>query len=118
MSVLIKRIHNKEVGKSLGLSPTVEENVYTIPDGRVLSIDSFLAGHEYSTREARVELVERDGATDTVLVAHYGNSQEVRIESDFVGDGSKKIVIRLINGDVATLNMFGRWVGRERGINE
>jgi len=96
---------SKEVAKK-----SVDEAEYTIPSGKRLRIDRFLGGHEYTKKEARIELVLRDGS-DSILFAGYGNSFQFDVGREYVGDGDKKIVLRLVNQDSDALHMTGIWEG-------
>lgn len=95
------------------LKKSTDELSYVIPDGKTLHLDRFFAGHEYSQKEARVELVW-DG---TQLAVMYGATSRVDIDEDLVGDGVKSLVIRAVNQDSGALHMFGRWFGREKTTN-
>ena len=110
----VTKVLAAQVNKKTGNSPTELEVEYTITNGKTLALEVFVAGHEYSKKEARVELLERVGATDTTIAVMYGSTTRVVVDEDFVGDGTRKIVIRATNGDSGQLHMFGRWVGRER----
>lgn len=108
----IKRIISQEVPKAnSNKSPTIVEDIYTIPNGQNLGIDYFFGGHEYSTKEIRIELVLRDGS-DTILAAGYGSYFNLRVKQDINGNGTRAVVIRLINGDKkSSLHMTGSWYG-------
>jgi len=96
------------------------EDVYIIPNGKVLVIDRFFGGHEESKREVRVELLKRD-ASDELIAVGYGSgcTFQLDVDREFTGNGSKAIVIRLINGDRGSdLHMTGSWSGYERGQDE
>lgn len=109
-----RQVHHQEVAKKTGNSPTVSEHEWTIPDGETLKLVRFSGGSEYSAKETRVELVHRTGGDETVAVG-YGSTFEFFIDMDFVGNGSDKVVIRLVNGDASELNMAGWWQGVTHG---
>lgn len=107
----IKKLTSKEVSKSTGSSISVDETVYVIPDEKRLGIDFFHGGFEYCTKQCRCELVLREPGGDTLLACGYGQDFNIRVKSDFVGDGVNAVVIRFVNGDSQTLHMTGGWYG-------
>ncbi len=101
-----RQMFHKEVAKK-----SDDEDVYVIPDGKTLRLDRFSGGAEYSKKTVRVELIERDGS-DTVIAAGYvGAGFQYAIDQDFVGDGTKAIVIKHYNDDSGKLWMSGWWEG-------
>lgn len=108
----IYKIHSGEVAGIQSGAPTVDEYEYLIPNGKHLSILRFSGGHEHAVSEVRTELIERDGETDTLIDVGYGQSFDKIVEIDFTGDGTKKIVIKHVNGDPGALHMTGKWAGR------
>ena len=114
MSQFKKHTIAQSVAKKTGNSNTVVEDEYTIPNGKTLTLDRLTGGTEYSTKETRIELVDR-GGSDTIIAVGYGQSFDFYLGEDFIGDGTKKIVIRLVNGDTSgALHMFARWRAFER----
>jgi hypothetical protein len=104
-------IHSTEVAKATGNTVTTNENVYTVPNGRTLRLANFSGGHEYTAREARVELRWRVGQNDTLIAVGYGMFH-IPVIRDFIGNGANALVVRHINGDTAgALHMTGTWEG-------
>jgi len=102
----IRKVHSEEIPKR-----TTEDSEYTIPDGKRLRIDRFIGCHEATDKEARVVLLLVDGETETTIAVAYGSGGSYVIDEEYHGDGSKKIVIRLLNQDVGALHMTGIWSG-------
>ena len=111
----VKKILSQEVAKKKGNNPTVEELEYTIPNGKTFTIERFYGGREDAETEVRVELVLRDGQNDEILFVGYACNFDVKDVETVEGDGSKKIVLRLINGDNGVLHMTGIWRGVYNG---
>ena len=105
-------MYSLEVDKRKGFSPTVEEFEYVIPSGKSVAVEIFQGGHEYSSQEVRIELLERTAEEDVLINCGYGQNFTKKVGSDFVGDGDRKIVVRMTNGDTGDLHMTASWHGR------
>ena len=88
------------------------EVVYTIPSGKRLRVERFFGGHEYSTQEARVELLLRAGS-DSLICVGYGCCFQYALGREYLGDGEKQIVIKMVNQTPGALHMTGIWEGLE-----
>lgn len=102
-----REIHSKEVAKKQGGNPRQDESSFVIPNGKTLRVRRFSGGHETSTKEVRTEL-RWDG---TVVACGYGSCFDYELDMDFLGDGSKELVIRHYNGESQPLHMSAWWVG-------
>lgn len=109
-STVQSEVFHMEVPKKKG-QPTERESSFLIPDGHTLRLTRFSGGHEYSNKEVRVELLLRSGGSDTIIAVGYGTSFSYLIDRDFLGDGSKEIVFRFVNGDSGALSMTAWWDG-------
>ena len=110
----ITKIHSKEVAKATSNSSVVDENSYVVEDGKTLRLRRFTAGHEYTTREARITFVWRTSGGDEVLMTMYGSgsTSQTDVDRDLIGNGTDSLVIQLINGDTSgKLHMTGIWEG-------
>lgn len=107
---VITRSLSQDVSKQSGNAATVVEDSYVIPDGSRVRIDSFLGGHEYSTKEVRIELVLRNGS-DVIICVGYGGSFQFQIDREYIGDGTKAVVMRLYNKGNSDLHMTSVWDG-------
>lgn len=101
----VRRLVSQDIDKKSSL-----ENGYVIPNGKILGIDYFFGGHEYSRKEVRIELLLRDGS-DTTLAVGYGSSFNLRVKENITGDGTKSIVIKMVNGESGALHMTACWYG-------
>lgn len=112
----VNNVYSEQVAKQLGFNPTLVEHVYLIPDGKNLALEVFQGGHEYSTKQIRIELwVRTTSGGDTLINCGYGQDFHKRVEQDFEGDGDRKIVVKMINGDPGQLHMTASWFGRLSG---
>lgn len=112
MSLEFKRVlHQAEVAKKSGNSPTESESSFVVPNGQRLRIERFSGGIEYTKKEARVELLWRDGGDEVIAVGYYGSGFQYVVADDRTGNGTAAVVIRLVNGDSSALNMAGWWEG-------
>lgn len=111
MKTYIKRLLSQEVAKKTKNQPTIIEDEWTIPDGQDVIIERFYGGHEAAETEVRITLLVRDGASDMVVYVGYAHNFDIKDVELISGNGSKKIVIQLINGDNGALHMTGIWRG-------
>jgi len=100
----VRQVVSSEVAKKQGSTPTVDENVYTVPAGKTLRIRSVSAGHEYSTAEVRTEFL----ADGTLFAVVYGMSQ-LAVDLDVAE--ALDVTIRRVNGDPGALHMTAWWEG-------
>lgn len=111
MRTYIKQILSEHVAKKKGNNPTEVEDEFSIPSGKTLSIERFFGGREAAMTEVRIELILKDGGSETVLCVGYAENFDVRDVETVVGNGTNKIVLRLVNGDNGELHMTGMWRG-------
>lgn len=104
-----------QVDKKRRGSPTVIEDEYLVPTGIEVVIERFLGGREASETEVRTELLVKDGNTETVLFVGYDLNYDIRDVGLVIGNGTKKIIIRHVNGDNGELHMTGLWKGAYNG---
>ena len=76
-------VYSLEVDKRKGFSPTVEEFEYVIPSGKSVAVEIFQGGHEYSSQEVRIELLERTAEEDVLINCGYGQNFTKKVGSDF-----------------------------------
>lgn len=94
------------------------DTIYTITNGETLTIQLISAGSEASTGGSVTELFEDPNGDLSVLnrietVFNNGDSASIVIDRDFVGDGTRRIVMRQRGYTSAAREMFGRWQGFE-----
>jgi len=101
----IKVMAAGDVAKKTGSSATKVETTYEVPAGRTLRLSRITVGYEHSVNEVRVEVLSRDGATDTMIAVGYasGTVSQFAVEGD-IPEG-ELVVIRRVNGDPTDLHM-------------
>ena len=97
---------------------TGEDTIYTITNGKTLTIQRLSAGSEETTGGSVVELFEDPngnltGMTRIETIFTNGNSGNVDIGLDFIGNGTRRIVLRRRGFTSSAREMFGRWQGFE-----
>lgn len=103
---------------SVGAIATVE-TVYTVTNGKTLTIQAFRGGSDTSSAGGRVELVSRptgNPASDVVLDVGYvnGNNFDFAMDEIIIGNGTKQIVLKRINSGGTGLRMGAQWRGYEQ----
>jgi hypothetical protein len=95
------------------------DTAYTITNSTTLTLQVFSAGSEENTGGSVTELFEDPNGDLTVLnriATLFTNGQSAppeSIQQDFVGDGTRRIVMRQRGYTAAAREMFGRWQGFE-----
>lgn len=105
----IKRLVDGDVASNQTL-----EDIYTIPSGNTVVVQRFQGGGENTVAGGRIELVYREGTTDTLLAVGYiaGGNFQFDLEDSFAGDGSTKhVVIRRINLGGVKMRQSACWQG-------
>ena len=97
---------------------TTYDNLYTITDGSTLVIQSLSAGCAASIEGSVVELWEDPNGDLSVLNYIYvlfvnGHSDKHEMKKTFIGDGTRRIVMRLKRLDGGAKEVQGEWVGYE-----
>jgi len=98
---------------------TQSDDIYTITSGKTLVIQRFSAAIESSTAGSIVELYEDPNGDLSVLNAieiliESGGSAQVSINDQFIGNGTRRIVMRRRRFDGGSRTIFARWEGYER----
>ena len=91
---------------------------YTITNLQTLTIQTLLAGSEATTGGSIVELFEDASGTGTPLVrisSLFVNSQSdnAPVNQSFVGDGTRRIILRRRGYSGSAREMFAQWIGFE-----
>lgn len=94
------------------------DTIYTITNGETLTIQIFSAGAEVTAAGSVTELFEDANGDLSVLVRigtifTNGDNANEPIQQDFVGDGTRRIVMRQRGYAASAREMFGRWQGFE-----
>ena len=95
------------------------DTYYVITNSKVLTIQGMSGGAELHTSGSIVELFYDPDAdlgvnlerVETVFV--NGNSESATVQRDFIGDGTKRIVLRRRRYAANAKEMWGRWRGFE-----
>lgn len=111
MRTIVEKILSQNVSKRTGNNNTVVSDEYVIPPGKTLNIVRFMGGREAAETEVRCELIVDDNGAETVLFVGYAENFDVENVAQITGDGTKKVVLRLVNGDNGDLHMTGIWRG-------
>lgn len=89
---------------------------YLIPNGETLTIQTFWAGAEGDGKTSKAELYydpNGNGSGMTLIMAAYvGNTNsQADINEEFVGNGTRKIRLKVTRLDAGKAEMFARWKG-------
>jgi len=92
------------------------DNVYVIPDGKILFIQRLNAGSEYCNGSSVVELwfdPNGNGTNMTIIDAIFtnGNSDQHLLAEEIEGNGTKAIRMRRRTLTGGSYLIFGRWEG-------
>jgi hypothetical protein len=91
---------------------------YIITSGKTLTVQQLSGGAEAHTSGSIVELFEDPNGDLSVLnrietVFVNGDSQSVIVERSFVGDGTRRIILRRRRYAMNFKEIWGRWKGFE-----
>lgn len=92
------------------------DSIYTITNGKTLHIGRLLAGSEETGKACRVTLYENPSGTILNLIATLyvnGSSDIFDLSQSFVGNGTKKIILRRTNLGTGNKEIFARFEGYE-----
>jgi len=95
------------------------DTIYTITDTKTLTVQRFGAGSEHSTVGGSKVTLYSDpngNLTGMVLIGVIyinGCSSQIDVDLDFVGDGTRRIVMRRSTFAGAAREVFGTWTGFE-----
>lgn len=95
------------------------DSFYTITNGKTLTITLFQAGaQEVVSGGSKVEIYEDVNGNLSVLTLIAvlyvnGNSAQVNVNQEFIGDGTNRIVLRRTTFGGGSREVFGRWSGFE-----
>lgn len=97
---------------------STSESIYTITSGKTLKIQRLSGGGENSVAGGRVELAYRPtglAASDVLVEVGYisGGNFQFQLDENFIGDGTRQLVLKRINGGGGTMRITGKWVGYE-----
>ncbi len=101
---------------------TTSETAYVITNTKTLKILRFQGGSDVSNDGSKVELYYQPNGNTTgqVLIAvgyTNGSNFQYDLAKEFVGNGTRRILMRRVNPSPAiggsTNNIFGRWEGYE-----
>lgn len=89
---------------------------YVIPNGETLTIQLLVAGAEESTGGSVVELFYDPNGDLSVLTRIStlfvnGQSDNTPVNQEFVGNGTRRIVVRKRGYSSAAREMFAQWIG-------
>lgn len=92
---------------------------YPITNGKTLVMQRLSAGAEASTAGTVVELWEDpngDGSVLNIIEALFasGDASQVSMGAEFVGNGTRRILLRRLRLDGGAKRIFGRWEGYEK----
>jgi len=95
------------------------DTLFTITNSKTLTIQRLSAGAEVTTEGSIIELFEDPNGDLSVLnviivIFASGNSDQNDLSIDFVGDGTRRILLRRRPFGGGFREIFGRWVGFER----
>lgn len=110
----VRQILSTDVTKAKGNIPSISEQSYLVQIDETLRILRFTGGHEYTGRNARLSLLVRDGAYETLLAVVYGSGcvSQINIDVDVVGNGTREIVLQAFSHDTTSdLHMTCLWEG-------
>ena len=97
---------------------TTHDYLYTITNGKSLTITRFSGGCESSTNGSDIELYEDPNGDLSVLniidvIFVSGISGQHDLLATFIGNGTRRILMRRKRLDGGAKSMFGRWEGFE-----
>lgn len=95
------------------------DTFYTITSGKTLTIQRMTTAIEASTAGSVVELFydpngDLSVLTPIVAIIGSGTSNQADINDDFVGNGTRRIVMRRRRFDGGSRTIFARWKGYEK----
>ena len=98
---------------------TTSDDLYTITNLKTLVIQRFSGGAQGSTDGSVIELYEDPNGNLSVLniietAFVNSSSQQVGVSTEFVGDGTRRILMRRKNFLGGSRSLFGRWEGYEK----
>ena len=99
-------------------SSGTQDSFYTITNGETLTLTRFSAGAASSTEGSVIELYYAPNGNTTGLeiidvIFAKGSSDQHDLLQEFVGDGTRAILLRRERLDGGSRLMFGRWEGFE-----
>lgn len=99
-------------------STTGIDTMYTITSGKTLTIQQMSGGAEPHSSGTIVELFEDPNGNLTPLVRIEtvfvnGTSEQVNIQQSYVGNGTRRIVLRRRSYANSAREVWGRWTGYE-----
>lgn len=92
------------------------DSTYIITNGKTLHISRLLAGSEETTKACRVTLYENPSGTTLNLIATLyvnGSSDRFDLSQTFIGNGTRKIILRRTNLGTGSKEVFARFEGYE-----
>lgn len=94
------------------------DTIFTLTNGETLTIQTFAAGSEDITAGSVTELFEDPNGDLSVLnvievIFTNGMTTNVPVSQEFVGDGTRRIVMRQRGYTASAREMNGRWQGFE-----
>lgn len=97
-------------------STTGVDTIYVIPNGETLTIQQLSGGAEEHTSGSIIELFEDPNGNLSVLnrietVFVNGDSRQVTVQREFVGDGTRRIILRRRRYASNAKEIWGRWRG-------
>ena len=106
----------RSASSSVGSSDA--DDLYTITNGKTLTIQRLLGGAQSGTDGSKVTLYEDPNGNLSVLnfiATLYFNesSEQIDLNDSFAGNGTRRILMRRHSFSSSTREIFGRWVGYE-----
>jgi len=94
------------------------DTYYTITNGKILTVQTLLAGAEATTGGSIVELfydpnANLTGMTRISTIFIDGASDNAPVYQDFTGNGTRRMVLRRRGYTSAGREMFAQWIGYE-----
>lgn len=91
---------------------------YTVTDLKTLTIQVLVAGAETTTGGSIVELFEDPSGTGSPLIRISslfvnGQSDNAPVHQDFIGNGTRRIILRRRGYSGSAREMFAQWIGFE-----
>ena len=102
---------------NVGVTPG--DDLYTITSGKTLKIQLLVGGAQNGTDGSKVALYEDPNGDLSVLneiAVIYVNMSTIHIDldDDYVGNGTRRILMRRISFSASAREIYGRWVGYEQ----
>ena len=108
-------VRKTELGLVSGSSHS--DNEYVIPNGETLKLQRFTCSAEGDINKYSKSLLyyapsgSIDGTEEVLALSYLGDTFTTNLSEEFVGNGTKKIIMRRERMDAGEREMYARWVG-------